>query len=95
MGVDQQPACDRVAAVFIGFGGVRGGTGRGGLLLDHGVLALVGQPAVEAAQATAQGFVKLALHRPVYDAALSRSKQATEYLQHPPIGSLSFGRGLG
>ncbi|WP_350577084.1 hypothetical protein, partial [Pseudomonas sp. HY2-MNA-CIBAN-0224] len=33
--------------------------------------------------------------RPVFDAALSRSKQATEYLQHPPIGSLSFGRGLG
>ena len=33
--------------------------------------------------------------RPVFDAALSRSKQAAEYLQHPPIGSLSFGRGLG
>jgi hypothetical protein len=32
---------------------------------------------------------------PVFDAALSRSKQATEYLQHPPIGSLSFGSGLG
>ena len=29
--------------------------------------------------------------RPVFDAALSRSKQAAEYLQHPPIGSLSFG----
>ena len=33
--------------------------------------------------------------RPVFDAALSRSKQAAEYLQHPPIGSLSYGRGLG
>ncbi|MGO2707248.1 MAG: hypothetical protein ACTIOG_03750, partial [Pseudomonas helleri] len=33
--------------------------------------------------------------RPVFDAALSRSKQDSEYLQHPPIGSLSFGRGLG
>ena len=33
--------------------------------------------------------------RHVFDAALSRSKQATENLQHPPIGSLSFGRGLG
>jgi hypothetical protein len=31
---------------------------------------------------------------PVFDAALSRSKQAAEYLQHPPIGSLSFGRGV-
>ena len=31
----------------------------------------------------------------VYDAALSRSKQDSEYHQHPPIGSLSFGRGLG
>ena len=29
--------------------------------------------------------------RPVFDAALSRSKQDSEYLQHPPIGSLSFG----
>ena len=28
--------------------------------------------------------------RPVYDAALSRSKQATKYLQHPPISSLSL-----
>ena len=33
--------------------------------------------------------------RAVFNAALSRIKQATEYLQHPPIGSLSFGRGLG
>ena len=33
--------------------------------------------------------------RPVFNAALSRIKQATEYLKHPPIGSLSFGRGLG
>ncbi|MGO2200535.1 hypothetical protein, partial [Pseudomonas helleri] len=31
---------------------------------------------------------------PVFDAALSRSKQDSEYLQHPPIGSLSFGRGV-
>ena len=33
--------------------------------------------------------------RPVFDAALSRIKQDSEYRQHPPIGSLSFGRGLG
>jgi hypothetical protein len=29
--------------------------------------------------------------RPVYDAALSRSKQDSEYLQLPPIGSLCSG----
>ncbi|HCN65303.1 MAG TPA: hypothetical protein DIT33_18160 [Pseudomonas sp.] len=40
---------------------------------------------------TAQGYWFAAT---VFDAALSRSKQATEYLQHPPIGSLSFGRGV-
>jgi hypothetical protein len=33
--------------------------------------------------------------RPVFDAALSRIKQDSEYRQHPPIGSLSFGSGLG
>ena len=33
--------------------------------------------------------------RPVFNAALSRCKQDSDYLQLPPIGSLSFGRGLG
>ena len=32
--------------------------------------------------------------RPVFDAALSRSKQDSDYLQLPPISSLSFGRGV-
>ena len=40
---------------------------------------------------TAQGYWFAAT---VFDAALSRNKQASEYLQHPPIGSLSFGRGV-
>ena len=36
-------------------------------------------------------FSNEALKGLVYNTVLPRSKQATEYLQHPPIGSLSFG----
>ena len=50
LGVDQQPVEHAMAAIFAGVRGLRRCAGRTGLLPDPAVLALVGEPPMEAAQ---------------------------------------------